>query len=135
MAYMQQETGLIHGSMAENIAWKRTSDIAAGDKLRINDILEFVGLNDLAADTPYDRLEQLSLGERQRVGFARCQFKDAKLWILDEPTSALDEENESAILELMSQCMQRGVTLISVSHRAAVMERADQRIRLEKIRP
>ena len=69
------------------------------------------------------------------MGFARCLFKDAKLWILDEPTSALDEENESAILELMSQCMQRGVTMVSVSHRAAVMERADQRIRLEKIRP
>lgn len=56
MAYMQHETGLIHGSMAENIAWKRTSDITAGDKLRINDILEFVGLNYLSADTPYDRI-------------------------------------------------------------------------------
>ncbi len=135
MAYMQQETGLIHGSMAENIAWKRTSDITAEDKLRINDILEFVGLNYLSADTPYDRLEQLSLGERQRVGLAGCLFKEGKLWVLDERTCALDEENESAILELMSQCMQRGVTMVSVSHRAAVMERADQRIRLEKIRP
>ena len=72
------------------------------------------------------------MGERQRVGFARCLFKDAKLWILDEPTSALDEENERAILELMGRCVQRGATLVSVSHRAAVMERADQLIRLER---
>ena len=131
MAYMQQETRLIRGSMAENIAWKRAEDITAGDERRISEILRFVGLRYLSADATYDRLEQLSMGERQRVGFARCLFKDAKLWILDEPTSALDEENESAILELMSRCVQRGVTLVSVSHRLAVMECADRLIRLE----
>ena len=132
MAYMQQETGLIRGNLAENIAWKRAEDITAEDKRRIGEILRFVGLSYLSADAAYDRLEQLSMGERQRVGFARCLFKDAKLWILDEPTSALDEENERAILELMGRCVQRGATLVSVSHRTAVMERADRLLRLEK---
>ena len=73
------------------------------------------------------------MGERQRIGFARCLFQDAKLWILDELTSALDEENERALLEVMGCCVQGGVTLVSVSHRAAVMACADRLIRLERM--
>lgn len=63
--------------------------MTAEDERRIGEILCFVGLSDLSAETAYERLEQLSMGERQRVGFARCLLKDAKLWIPDEPGVAL----------------------------------------------
>ena len=66
----------------------------------------------------------------QRVGFVRCLFKGAKVWLLDEPTSALDADTEAAILELMRNIHASGIAMAAVTHRKALMPAFDRAISL-----
>ena len=56
----------------------------------------------------------LSLGEQQRIAFARVLVTQPRYAILDESTSALDIENEQTLYQTISQ---QGTTYISVGHR------------------
>ncbi|MEM6404754.1 MAG: ATP-binding cassette domain-containing protein, partial [Cyanobacteria bacterium P01_D01_bin.116] len=68
-------------------------------------------LNDL--NTIEDWSQLLSIGEQQRLAFARLLLTKPSYAILDEATSALDEINES---QLYQQLQQTGITYISVGH-------------------
>jgi putative ATP-binding cassette transporter len=60
----------------------------------------------------------LSIGEQQRLAFARVLLFQPRYAILDEATSALDSANEAALYSLLREA---GTTLISIAHRAAVV--------------
>ncbi|KAL5707420.1 hypothetical protein ACHQM5_018323 [Ranunculus cassubicifolius] len=62
----------------------------------------------------------LSLGEQQRLAFARLLLSKPKLVLLDESTSsALDEDNEA---HLYKQIRGAGITFVSVGHRRTLVE-------------
>ncbi|KAE8703061.1 hypothetical protein F3Y22_tig00110474pilonHSYRG00036 [Hibiscus syriacus] len=65
-------------------------------------------------DTVYEWSSVLSLGEQQRLAFARLLLSKPKLALLDESTSALDEANEAHLYEKMKAA---GITYISIGHR------------------
>ncbi|CAO2161584.1 unnamed protein product [Urochloa humidicola] len=65
-------------------------------------------------DSMHDWASVLSLGEQQRLAFARLLLAKPTLVLLDESTSALDEANEA---HLYSQIEAAGVTYISIGHR------------------
>ena len=82
----------------------------------------------------HDNVENLSGGEKQRLGLARILLMEPEVTLLDEPSSALDEETESMVLKLCAASVrERGKTLIMVTHARKVMENLpDQLIILEK---
>jgi putative ATP-binding cassette transporter len=61
----------------------------------------------------------LSVGEQQRVAFARVLLSAPRYAILDEATSALDIANEDS---LYRQLAASGTTLISVGHRPSILK-------------
>jgi vitamin B12/bleomycin/antimicrobial peptide transport system ATP-binding/permease protein len=61
--------------------------------------------------------KELSVGEMQRLAFARLFFHNPKWAILDESTSALDRNNEDIIYRNLKKL---DITFISVSHRETV---------------
>ena len=67
----------------------------------------------------------LSGGEKQRIYLARAILKDAPVIILDEATASIDPENEHLIQEAISE-LTRGKTIITIAHRLATIEEADQ---------
>ena len=67
----------------------------------------------------------LSGGEKQRISIARAILKDAPIIILDEATASVDPENEHLIQEAIS-ALTRGKTIITIAHRLATIEQADQ---------
>ena len=67
----------------------------------------------------------LSGGEKQRVSIARAILKDAPIIILDEATASVDPENEHLIQQAISE-LTRGKTIITIAHRLATIEQADQ---------
>ena len=74
--------------------------------------LEQVGLGRQADSYP----AELSGGQKQRVGIARALAMDPKLVLFDEPTSALDPELVGEVLSVMRDLVDRGMTMLVVSH-------------------
>ena len=75
--------------------------------------------------------DPLSGGEQQRVAIARALAKNPKLLLCDEPTGALDYVTGKAILKLLQDtCRQEGMTVIVITHNAALTPMADQVIRI-----
>lgn len=67
----------------------------------------------------------LSGGEKQRISIARAILKDAPVIILDEATASVDPENEHLIQQAISS-LTRGKTIITIAHRLATVQSADQ---------
>ena len=74
--------------------------------------LERVRMSDYASRL----IGELSVGQLQRVLFARLLVQDAQLLLLDEPFAAVDEPTTSLLLELIQQWHGEGRTVIAVLH-------------------
>ena len=69
--------------------------------------------------------DTLSGGQKQRISIARAMLKDAPIIILDEATASIDPENEHLIQNAVTE-LTRGKTIITIAHRLATIEQADQ---------
>ena len=98
------------------------------DPLDAETVLRDVGLGDRLKNFP----SQLSGGEQQRVAIARALAKNPKLLLCDEPTGALDYVTGKAILKLLQDTGRRtGMTVIIITHNAALTAMADRVIRVK----
>ena len=98
------------------------------DSLDPAETLEKVGLAARLNNFP----AQLSGGEQQRVSIARALAKNPKLLLCDEPTGALDYQTGKQILQLLQDmCRVEGITVIIVTHNAALADMADRLIRFK----
>ena len=75
--------------------------------------------------------DNLSAGEKQRIGLARAFLRGSALILLDEPTSNVDSINEGIILKALKEQKHRK-SIILISHRASTMSIADRIYRVEK---
>jgi putative ABC transport system ATP-binding protein len=74
---------------------------------------------------------QLSGGEQQRVALARALAPDPRILIADEPTGNLDETTGAEIIDLLfAGHIERGTTLVLVTHDTALADRCDRVVRL-----
>ena len=98
------------------------------DSLDARETLEKVGLVNRLANFP----AQLSGGEQQRVSIARAVAKNPKLLLCDEPTGALDYQTGKQILQLLQDtCRRDGITVVLITHNAALAPMADRLIRFK----
>ena len=72
--------------------------------------------------------KDLSRGQKQRVALARALVGTRTLLMLDEPTTALDPSSRDAVLEELDARVQRGASVILVTHDPVVAEWADRRV-------
>jgi putative ABC transport system ATP-binding protein len=93
---------------------------------RAVEALGWVGLSDKVDHFP----GQLSGGEQQRVAIARALVKGAPLLLADEPTGSLDLDTGRQILRLLRTSVDRGSTVMLVTHNSAIADMADRVIHL-----
>lgn len=74
--------------------------------------------------------DNLSAGEKQRIGLARAFLKGSQLILLDEPTSNVDSINEGMILKSLAKQKSKK-SIILVSHRESTMAIADRIYRVD----
>ena len=96
-------------------------------------MLERVNLPDIAdrfggLDAELDWAKVLSVGEQQRVAFARVLLAAPRYAILDEATSALDITNEDSLYQ---QLAGSATTLVSVGHRPSILKYHPQVLELD----
>ena len=75
--------------------------------------------------------DNLSAGEKQRIGLARAFLKGSELILLDEPTSNVDSINEGIILKALKEQKSKK-SIILVSHRESTMAIADRIYRVDE---
>ena len=98
------------------------------DSLDAEETLGKVGLAERLNNFP----AQLSGGAQQRVSIARALAKNPKLLLCDEPTGALDYQTGKQILQLLQDtCRRDGITVVIVTHNAALADMADRLIRFK----
>lgn len=74
--------------------------------------LKKVGIENLA----YQAISTLSGGQLQRVLIARELVVNPELIILDEPTTGLDSTSSEALIKILEQLNDQGITIVMVSH-------------------
>jgi vitamin B12/bleomycin/antimicrobial peptide transport system ATP-binding/permease protein len=94
---------------------------------RLKSVLREVGLDGLVEelDVVDNWSQRLSLGEQQRLGFARVLLAAPALLFLDEATSGLDEPWEARLYSLLRSGSWQP-TVISVGHRSTLLRLHDQ---------
>ncbi|WP_374580095.1 ABC transporter ATP-binding protein/permease [Pseudoduganella sp.] len=119
--FLPQQPYLQHGTLRSQVIYpSQTTELSDG---QLEEILQTVQLPHLieqmgGLDTVQDWEKILSVGEQQRLAFARVLVHEPAIVILDEATSALDSANEAA---LYSRLRANGTTLVSIAHRPAVL--------------
>jgi ATP-binding cassette subfamily B protein len=78
----------------------------------------------------FERGNDLSGGEWQKVALARAFMREAEVLVLDEPTAALDAMNEYAIFQRFRELTDNKIALL-ISHRFSTVRMADRIVVLE----
>lgn len=124
VGYLPQTVELIEGTVSENIA--RFEEDAPSEKVitaaRAAGVHELIVQLPQGYDTPVGADgQELSAGQRQRIGLARALYGDPFLVLLDEPNSNLDAEGEAALERAISLVRKRGGIPIIIAHRPAAL--------------
>jgi putative ATP-binding cassette transporter len=130
MLFLPQRPYMILGSLRSQLLYPNSSSEVDEEKLRR--VLASVNLADLPErlggfDADLDWAEILSLGEQQRLAFARLLLTEPRYAILDEATSALDLDNEQHLYE---QLQATKTTFVSVGHRVSLVKYHQQVLEL-----
>ena len=78
----------------------------------------------------FERGNDLSGGEWQKVALARAFMREAEVLVLDEPTAALDAMNEYAIFQRFRELTDNKIALL-ISHRFSTVRMADRIVVLD----
>jgi vitamin B12/bleomycin/antimicrobial peptide transport system ATP-binding/permease protein len=120
--FLPQRPYLPLGTLAEVIHYPRTLE-SLESNTEILAVLQRVGLQKLAPDIDIvdDWSKRLSLGEQQRLAFARLLLIQPALVFLDEATSALDEKSEATLYRMLRDAPWRPA-IVSVGHRSTLIQ-------------
>jgi len=131
LLFLPQHAYMIVGSLRDQLNYPNLDREVTEEEFL--EVLDRVNLHDLPErcggfDKELDFEKTLSVGERQRLAFARVLLKQPRYVLLDEATSALDPENETA---LYRQLRTTSATLVSVSHHRSLLSFHSQVLELK----
>ena len=139
IGYVSQDTVAFSDTIANNVSsWNIDNDCsevqmtrlrAACEKAKILDVI--CGLRNGFQTELGDRGTTFSGGQRQRMFLAREIYREPEILILDESTSALDSETERLVFDAVSE-LKGKTTIICITHRASLAEKADNIVNLSK---
>ena len=131
MLFLPQHAYMAVGSLRIQLNYPNLNRAVTDEELR--KVLDLVNLSGLVErcggfDADFDFAKILSVGESQRLAFARVFLKNPRYVLLDEATSALDRENETALYEKLTAT---STTLVSVSHHPGLVKYHSQVLELK----
>jgi ATP-binding cassette subfamily B protein IrtA len=132
VGFVLQDTQLVHGTVAENIALAVPDATAAQveEAARQAQILDRILRLPQGYDTVLSAGSGLSGGERQRLTIARAILADTPVLILDEATAFADPESEYRVQQALNRLTQDRTVLV-IAHRLHTITRAHQIVVLD----
>lgn len=131
MMFLPQRPYLPLGTLRAALCYPASPDSFADDDVRA--ALERCGLSDFLAYLDDNRRwdQSLSLGQQQRVAFARVILHKPHWIFMDEATSALDDENQASMLSLFENEL-AGASVLSIGHRPGLEEFHTRTLQIRK---
>ncbi|MBD3881227.1 ABC transporter ATP-binding protein/permease [Phormidium tenue FACHB-886] len=131
MLFLPQRPYMVLGTLRSQLVYPNTD--SAINEATLRRVLAEANLSDLpdrlgGFEVELDFADVLSLGEQQRLAFARLLLARPQYAILDEATSALDIENEQRLYQRIREL---GITFISVGHRPSLLRYHDYVLQLQ----
>ncbi|MBN1959149.1 MAG: ABC transporter ATP-binding protein/permease [Desulfuromonadales bacterium] len=129
--FLPQRPYMLLGSLRQQLIYPRLDKDISDTEL--HEVLKTVRLEDLPErvggfDVELDWADVLSLGEQQRLAFARLLVNRPAYAVLDEATSALDVANEANLYNCLKKL---GIHYISVGHRPSIIDFHDNVLELQ----
>ena len=129
ITWVPQHPSLLPGTLREQLPSSTDEELEAAAAL-----CGFTEVLDTLAerwDTPIGQDGAgLSVGQRQRFALTRALLARTPIVILDEPTAHLDAVSEEIVLKAIEALRKKGRTVIAIAHRQALIDAADQVIRV-----
>lgn len=128
--FLPQKSYIPIATLRQAIGYPGLTRPVEDDQLRL--VLEECRLSFLAGrlDDMEDWAQVLSLGEQQRLAFARVLLQQPDILILDEATTALDEPTEQQLYRLIKEQLPQAI-LISVGHRSTLLQYHQTKLELD----
>ncbi len=128
-----QDPFLFSGSVADNIRygrWEASHEevVAAAKAVGAHEFI--MRLPQAYATTLHERGQNLSLGQRQLIAFARAVLANPRILILDEATANVDSRTEALIQRALKRLL-RGRTAFVIAHRLSTVRGADRIVVLD----
>lgn len=134
-ALMPQDSGLIAGSIADNLRLARPGVTEADMRAALDTaclLADIDALPDGLHTWIGDNGARLSGGQRKRLSLARALLADRPWLLLDEPSEGLDAATEAGLARRLGQWLERtGQGLLLTTHRPAMLALAQRRLRLD----
>jgi ABC-type multidrug transport system fused ATPase/permease subunit len=128
MGLVLQEPFLFSGTVLENISYGREDATAE----QVEQAARAVGAHDFIARLEHgyetmlhERGQNLSVGQRQLISFARAVLADPRILILDEATAYVDTRTEAVIQRALNELL-RNRTSFVIAHRLSTIRNADR---------
>lgn len=135
IAYISQRSFIFNTSLRNNITL--VSDDKIIDQNKFQKILEILDLKKFIQEKKEKEFyvagefgNNLSGGQRQKIGLARAIYSDRPIIILDESTNSLDDESEINIINQVEKFENK--TIIFITHNLKNLENFDQIYKLER---
>ena len=121
VVFLPQTPYMVMGSFRQQLRYSIRGE--EGNDEQLKEVLYKVKLSNLLArvgsfDDEYDWTHILSLGEQQRIAFARLFLAKPRLSFLDEATTALGLDNEKELYDLLKDY---GKSYVSIGHRPSLL--------------
>lgn len=135
IAIVAAQSHLFAGTLRDNLlmAKPNATENELWQALEAAHISDFVRAQSQELDLAIEQgASNLSGGQKQRIAIARALLREPAVYIFDEATSSVDVESETLILQTIRALVDRGKTVIMVTHRMANAADADHVVVFER---
>lgn len=122
--YVPQEPVLFGSNVNEDLKNLSKFKVYKNRPLKLGHLYNYLDLFNLDKNVMYKSSNELSGGEKQRIGLIKALLIDPEIFLFDEPTSALDMHTENLFIKAI-KLIQKEKIIINVSHSKVVINNAN----------